>query len=111
MHMLLLIGVSVGFALSVLTSNNFYSERTFTSSANQWMCNEMKGEKSEGCKNLIARASNDLPWNGGQWYNGGQWDNGGGVSSGQGSRDLVDIVEDFFDSIFNAISNFFRWLF
>jgi hypothetical protein len=44
-----------------------------------------------------------LPWNGGQWYN------GGGVSSGQRSRDLVDIVEDFFDSIFNAISNFFSW--
>ncbi|NAZ06782.1 MAG: hypothetical protein GU344_02310 [Thermocrinis sp.] len=106
MHMLLLIGVSVGFALSVLTSNNFYSERTFTSSANQWICNEMKGDngmKSKGCQ--IAQASNDLPWNGGQWYN------GGGVSSGQRSRDLVDIVEDFFDSIVNAISNFFRWLF
>jgi hypothetical protein len=61
MHMLLLIGVSVGFALSVLTSNNFYSERTFTSSANQWICNEMK---NKGCQ--IAQASNDLPWNGGQ---------------------------------------------
>jgi hypothetical protein len=34
MHMLLLIGVSLGFALSVLTSNNFYSEKTFTSSVN-----------------------------------------------------------------------------
>lgn len=102
MHMLLLIGVSIGFALSVLTHNNFYSEKTFTSSANQWMCNEMK---NEGCQNLIAQASNNLPWNGGQWYN------GGGVSSGQRSRDLVDIVESFFDRIFNAISNFFRWLF
>ena len=105
MHMLLLIGVSVGFALSVLTSNNFYSEKTFTSSANQWMCNEMKGEKSEGCKNLIAQASDNPLWNG------GQWDNGGGVSGGQRSRDLVDIVESFFDRILNAISNFFRWLF
>ena len=34
MHMLLLIGVSIGFALSVLTHNNFYSEKTFTSSVN-----------------------------------------------------------------------------
>jgi len=34
MHMLLLVGVSVGFALSVLTSNNFYSEKSFTSSVN-----------------------------------------------------------------------------
>ncbi len=33
MNMLLLVGVSVGFALSVLTSNNFYSEKTFISSA------------------------------------------------------------------------------
>ncbi len=33
MHMLLLIGVSVGFALNVLASNNFYSEKTFISSA------------------------------------------------------------------------------
>ncbi len=62
MHMLLLIGVSVGFALSVLTSNNFYSEKTFTSSVNQWECNEMKSER---CKNLPAKAS-DLPLNGGQ---------------------------------------------
>jgi len=41
-HMLLLIGVSVGFALSVLTPNSFYSEKVFTSSVNQVMCNEMK---------------------------------------------------------------------
>ena len=34
MNMLLLVGVSVGFAVSLLTSNNFYSEKTFTSSAN-----------------------------------------------------------------------------
>ena len=94
MHMLLLIGVSVGFVLSVLTSNNFYSEKTFTSSVNQWVCNEMK---SEGCQNQIAQASNDLPWNGGQWYS------EGGVSSGQRSRGL-------FARIFNAVSNFFRRL-
>jgi len=69
MHMLLLIGVSVGFALSVLTHNNFYSEKTFTSSANQW--------KNEGCQNLIARAFNNLPRNVDQRYNEGR------VSSGQ----------------------------
>ena len=34
MHMLLLVGVSVGFVLSVLTFNNFYAERTFTASMN-----------------------------------------------------------------------------
>jgi hypothetical protein len=34
MHMLLLVGISVGFALSVLTSNNFYAEKAFTSSVN-----------------------------------------------------------------------------
>jgi ABC-type phosphate/phosphonate transport system permease subunit len=34
MHMLLLVGVSVGLVLSTLTANNFYSEKTFTSSAN-----------------------------------------------------------------------------
>uniref|UniRef100_A0A7C5WZB1 Uncharacterized protein n=1 Tax=Thermocrinis ruber TaxID=75906 RepID=A0A7C5WZB1_9AQUI len=64
MHMLLLIGVSVGFALSVLTANNFYSERTFTSSANQWMCNEAKavsGEKGKGCESLIARSFDQGP--------------------------------------------------
>jgi len=33
MNMLLLVGVSVGFALSVLASNSFYSEKTFTTSA------------------------------------------------------------------------------
>ncbi len=45
MHMLLLIGVFVGFALSVLTLNNFYAEKAFTSSANQWMCNEVNNKK------------------------------------------------------------------
>ncbi len=103
MNMLLLVGVSVGFALSVLASNNFYSEKVFTSSVNQVMCNEMK---SDGCKNLIAQVP-DLPLNGGQWSNGG----GSGSSVGQQSRDLVDIVESFFDSVVNAISNFFRRLF
>jgi len=72
MHMLLLIGVSVGFALSVLTHNNFYSEKTFTSSANQW--------KNEGRRNLIAQASNNLPWNVGQWCNGGINSRGRGSS-------------------------------
>ncbi len=100
MHMLLLIGISVGFALSVLTSNNFYAEKVFTSSVNHWECIEMKNER---CKNLIARAS-DLPWSGG--YVGGS-----GGSVGQQSRDLVDIVESFFDSVFNAISNIFRHFF
>jgi|YNPBryunderm2012_1023409.scaffolds.fasta_scaffold04636_3 hypothetical protein len=33
MNMVLLVGVSVGFAVSVLTSSNFYSEKTFISSA------------------------------------------------------------------------------
>jgi len=33
MNMLLLVGVSVGFAVSVLASNNFYSEKTFISSS------------------------------------------------------------------------------
>jgi len=33
-HMLLLVGISVGFVLSVLTFNNFYAERTFTASMN-----------------------------------------------------------------------------
>jgi len=107
MHMLLLIGVSVGFALSVLTSNNFYSEKTFTSSANQWICNEMKGKKTKGCRDLIAQASasNDLLWDVDRWRERGR------VSSGQRSRDLVDIVESFFDRILNAVSNFFRRLF
>jgi len=63
-HMLLLAGVSVGFALSVLTANNFHSEKAFTSGVNQWVCNEMKSDR---CKNLIAQAS-DLPQRGGQWY-------------------------------------------
>jgi hypothetical protein len=34
MNMLLLVGVSIGFALSVLTANNFYTNKTFTASAN-----------------------------------------------------------------------------
>jgi hypothetical protein len=101
--MLLLIGVSVGFALSVLTSNNFYAEKIFTSSANQWECVEMKSER---CKNLIARITDQqMPWNGRQWYY------SSGSSSGKGSRDLIDIVESFFDSVFNAISNIFGRLF
>jgi hypothetical protein len=54
MHMLLLIGISVGFALSVLTSNNFYAERSFTSSVNHVVCNEME---RKSCQNLIAQAS------------------------------------------------------
>jgi len=33
MNMLLLVGVSVGFAVSVLVSNSFYAEKTFTTSA------------------------------------------------------------------------------
>jgi hypothetical protein len=41
-HMILLIGVSVGFALSTLTSNNFYSKKVFTSSANQWVGKEVQ---------------------------------------------------------------------
>jgi hypothetical protein len=32
MNMVLLVGVSVGFAVSVLTANNFYSEKAFVSS-------------------------------------------------------------------------------
>jgi hypothetical protein len=63
MHMLLLVGVSVGFALSVLTANNFHSEKAFTSSVNQVMYNEMK-------------KASDLPQMGGQWYY-----EGGSVSS------------------------------
>jgi hypothetical protein len=91
--MLLLIGISVGFALSVLTSNNFYSEKAFTSSANQWLCNEMKGE---GCPKLIARAS-DLPLNG--W----QSQNGSGI--GSSSR------PSFWERVWSGISNFFRRFF
>jgi len=34
MNMFLLVGVSVGFAVSVLVSNSFYSEKTFMASAN-----------------------------------------------------------------------------
>jgi hypothetical protein len=41
MHMLLLVGVSVGFALSTLTLNNFYSEKVFTSSVNKWVGNKV----------------------------------------------------------------------
>jgi len=82
MHMLLLVGVSVGYVLSVLTSNNFYAEKVFTSSANQVVCNEMK---NKSCQNLIAQASY-LPWNGRQSHN----------RSGSGS----------FGRIFNAVSNF-----
>ncbi len=93
MHMMLLIGVSVGFALSVLTSNNFYSEKVFTSSVNQWECNEMKSER---CKNLTAQAS-DLPWSMGQWYYGST----GGSSSNQ----------RFGNRLWNAVSNFFRRFF
>jgi hypothetical protein len=105
MHMLLLTGVSVGFVLSVLTSNNFYSEKVFSSSVNQWVCNEMK---NNGCTGLIAHVSDQQwAWGGGQWYYGG----GSGTSSEQSSQDIIDIVESFFDSIFNAISNFFSRLF
>ncbi len=93
MHMLLLIGVSVGFALSVLTSNNFYAERVFTSSVNQWECIEMKSER---CKNLTAQAS-DLPWSGGQQFHGST----GGSSSNQ----------SFWNRLWNAVSNFFRHFF
>jgi hypothetical protein len=32
--MLLLVGVSVGFAVSVLVSNSFYAEKTFIASSN-----------------------------------------------------------------------------
>jgi hypothetical protein len=88
MHMLLLVGISVGFALSVLTSNNFYAEKSFTSSVNHVVCNEMK---SDSCNNLIARAS-DLPWNGWQSYNGGE-------------------KQRFFNGIFNTFYNLFKRLF
>jgi hypothetical protein len=80
--MLLLIGVSVGFALSVLTSNNFYSEKAFTSSLNQWECIEMKSKR---CKNLITQAS-ALPLNKGQWYYGST----GGSSAGGGTSYKVE---------------------
>ena len=53
MHMLLLVGISVGFVLSLLTSNNFYAERAFASSVNHVMCKEIK---SESCQKLIAQA-------------------------------------------------------
>ncbi len=92
MHMLLLIGVSVGFALSVLTSNNFYSEKVFTSSVNQWECNEMKSER---CKSITAQAS-DLPRSGGQRYY--YYESTGGSSSNQ----------SFWNRLWNAVSNFFR---
>ena len=102
MHMLLLIGVSVGFVLSVLTSNNFYSEKTFISSANQWICNEMKGEKTKGCQDLIAQASasDGLPWN----VDVDRRHKGDRVSSGQRSRNPIS-------RLFKAISKFFRGLF
>ena len=64
MHMLLLIGVSVGFALSVLTFNNFHAEKSFTSSVNHWECNVMKAER---CEKQIARDS-DPSWNRDWWY-------------------------------------------
>jgi hypothetical protein len=57
MHMLLLIGISVGFALSALTSNNFYSEKVFTASVNQWVYDEAKDIGGEGREDLIAQAS------------------------------------------------------
>jgi len=90
MHMLLLIGVSVGFALSVLTSNNFYSEKVFTSSVNQVMCNEMK---SAGCQNLVAQVS-DLPWN-------------GGYVAGKGSSGR----QSLWNSLWNSVSGFFSRFF
>jgi hypothetical protein len=93
MHMLLLIGVSVGFALSVLTSNNFYSEKVFTSSVNQVVCNEMK---SDGCRNLIAQAS-DLPQMGGQWYYEG--------------RSVSSSSQSWWNRLWAGISNFFRRFF
>jgi hypothetical protein len=34
MTMLLLVGVSIGFALSVLTVNNFYANKAFTAGVN-----------------------------------------------------------------------------
>jgi hypothetical protein len=101
--MLLLIGVSVGFALSVLTSNNFYSEKTFTSSVNQWVCNNMG---SDGCKNLITQVSDQqLAWDGTQSYYGG----GSGGSSNQNLWDSS--VENFFVGLWNVISSFFGRLF
>jgi hypothetical protein len=60
MHMLLLVGVSVGFALSVLTSNNFYSEKSFTSSVNQW-------ERSRKCN--TQNDASPTTQNGGQCSN------------------------------------------
>jgi hypothetical protein len=48
MHMVLLVGVSVGFALNTLTSNNFYAEKVFTSSVNQWVCNELRNGEYTG---------------------------------------------------------------
>ncbi len=96
MHMLLLIGVSVGFALSVLTSNNFYSEKVFTSSVNQVVCNEMK---SDGCRNLIARTS-DLPQMGGQWYYEGRSVSSSSPSSRSGWNRLLAGISNFFGRFF-----------
>jgi hypothetical protein len=100
MHMLLLVGVSVAFALSTLTSNNFYSEKVFTSSANQWVCNELRNGKDAGkCPNLIAQAPYSQRDLGGiQSYYG---------SGNSRSRGLVGTVERFF----SGISRIFRTLF
>jgi len=67
MHMLLLVGVSVGFALSVLTSNNFHSEKTFTSSVNQWVYNEVRSK--ECTVSTPQGGTNTTTQNGGQCGN------------------------------------------
>jgi hypothetical protein len=102
--MLLLIGVSVGLALSLLTSNNFYSEKTFTSSANHALCNEIK---REGCPRLIAQAS-DLPLNGWQSHN------GGGIGSSRRQSfwgRMWGGISNFWERAWSVVSNFFRHLF
>jgi hypothetical protein len=90
MNMLLLVGISVGFALSLLTSNNFYAERSFTSSVNQVACNEMK---SESCQKLIARVSNS------------QGVRAEGLLSSYGSQSLGR--QRFLGRFLDRISNFF----
>jgi hypothetical protein len=94
MHMLLLVGVSVVFALSVLTANNFYAEKAFTSSVNHVVCNEME---SKSCQNLIAQAS------------GSQGVQAGGPLSSYGK--ISSKEQSLWDRLWSSISKFFRRLF
>jgi uncharacterized membrane-anchored protein YhcB (DUF1043 family) len=49
MNMMLLVGVSVGFTLSVLTLNSFYAQKTFTASLKktEWQLKQISGKLAQ----------------------------------------------------------------